>query len=123
MIRRIVLAAMVAASLGTIATIATPATAAVVVRVAPPPLRTEAIPPPRRGHLWVAGHWEWKNRHHQWAPGTWIRERRGYRYVQPAWAERDGRWYMERGSWRRGDRDGDGVPNRQDRAPDNPNRR
>ena len=29
---------------------------------------------------------------------------------------------MERGGWKRGDRDGDGVPNRQDKAPDNPNR-
>jgi len=120
MIRKILLAAMVAASFGSIAT---PATAAIVVQVAPPPPRTEATPPPRRGHVWVAGHWEWRNRHHQWVTGTWIRERRGYQYIQPAWAERDGRWYMERGSWRRGDRDGDGVPNRQDRAPDNPNRR
>ena len=119
MIRKMVLAAMVAASFGNIAT---PATAAVVVQVAPPPPREEAAPTPRRGHVWVAGHWEWRGHHHQWVRGTWIRERRGYQYIQPTWAERDGRWYMERGSWRRGDRDGDGVPNRQDRAPDNPRR-
>jgi len=81
MIRKIVLATMVAASLGTFGIIATPATAAVVVRVAPPPLRTEAAPEARRGHVWVAGHWEWKNRHHQWVKGKWIRERRGYQYV------------------------------------------
>jgi hypothetical protein len=54
--------------------------------------------------------------------GSWMRERRGYRYNQPIWVERNGRWFMERGHWRRGDRDGDGVPNRQDRAPNNPNR-
>jgi hypothetical protein len=29
---------------------------------------------------------------------------------------------MVRGGWHRGDRDGDGVPNRVDRRPDNPNR-
>ena len=120
MIRKIILAAMVAASFGSIAT---PATAAVVVQVAPPPPRTEVVPAPRRGYVWVVGHWEWKNRHHQWVKGTWLRERRGYQYNQPTWTQRNGGWYMERGGWKRGDRDGDGVPNRQDRAPDNPNRR
>ena len=119
MMRKIILAAMVAASFGSIAT---SATAAMVVRVAPPPSRAEVTPPPRPGYVWVAGHWEWRNNHHQWVKGSWLRERRGYRYNQPTWVERDGRWTMERGSWRRGDRDGDGVPNRQDRAPDNPNR-
>jgi hypothetical protein len=29
---------------------------------------------------------------------------------------------MERGGWRRGDRDGDGIPNREDAHPNNPNR-
>ena len=119
MIRKILLAAMIAASLGTIAT---EATAAIVVQVAPPPPREEAIPSPRRGHVWAPGHWEWRKHRHQWVRGTWIRERRGYHYTAPAWMERDGRWHMERGSWRRGDRDGDGVSNRQDRAPDNPRR-
>jgi hypothetical protein len=33
--------------------------------------------------------------------------------------ERDGRWVLERRRW---DRDGDGVPNRLDARPDNPNR-
>ena len=120
MIKKIVLAAMVAASFGGVATSVTAAN--VVVQVAPPALRAEVMPPPRRGYVWVAGHWEWRNRHHQWVKGTWIRERRGYMYNQPAWVERDGRWNMNRGGWRRGDRDGDGVPNRQDSAPNNPNR-
>jgi hypothetical protein len=119
MIRKIVLAAMVAASFGSFATAAD---AAIVVQIAPPPLRAEAVPNPRRGYTWAAGHWEWKRNHHQWVAGNWVRERRGYRYVQPTWEERNGRWQMERGGWRRGDRDGDGVPNRQDRSPDNPRR-
>ena len=59
------------------------------------------MPPPRHGHVWSAGHWEWRQRHHQWGNGTWIRERHGYRYNQPTWVERDGQWYMERGNWRR----------------------
>lgn len=115
MIRRIVLAAMVSASFGSITL---PAEAAVIVQMAPPPMRSEATPAPRRGHVWVAGHWGWKNHRHQWIKGTWLRERRGYQYSQPVWVERDGRWHMQSGAWRRGDRDGDGIPNRIDRDRD-----
>ena len=120
MIRKVILASILAASFGSIAT---PATAEIVVRIGPPPPRVEVVPAPRPGRVWVAGHWEWRNKHHQWIAGTWIHERRGYHYNQPTWVERDGRWYMTSGKWSRGDRDGDGVPNSQDRAPDNPNRR
>jgi hypothetical protein len=119
MIRKTVIAAVLAASF---AGIATPAAAVVYVRVAPPAPRVEVMPAPRANRVWVAGHWEWRGRQHQWVPGVWIRERRGYQYVQPNWVERDGRWSMQRGTWRRGDRDGDGVPNSRDRAPNNPNR-
>ena len=132
MLKKIVLAATVAAALGGVAI---PASAQVIVRIAPPPPRAEAVPAPRHGRVWVAGHWDWRNRQHQWVPGTWVRERRGYSYNQPQWVERNGRWQMTRGNWRRGDRDGDGIPNRadrdrdgdgvrnsQDRAPDNSRR-
>ena len=120
MIRKTIVAAMLAASfIG----IATPASAGVVfARVAPPEPRVEVVPAPRPGRIWVGGHWEWRSNRHVWVAGTWIRERRGYQYVQPTWTERDGRWQMERGNWRRGDADGDGVPNGRDRAPNNPNR-
>lgn len=119
MIKKLVLTAMVAASLGSITL---PASAATIVLVAPPPLRAEVMPEPRHGHVWVAGHWGWSNHHHQWVQGAWLRERHGYQYEQPSWVERDGRWHMQRGNWRRGDRDGDGIPNRQDRRPDDPRR-
>ena len=119
MIRKTIVAAILAASFGGIAT---PASAEIIVRVAPPEPRVEVAPPPRHGHVWVGGHWEWRNHRHHWIVGTWIRERIGYRYTQPNWVERDGHWHHARGSWRRGDRDGDGVPNYRDRAPNNPNR-
>lgn len=119
MIRKILLATFVSAVFGSIAV---PADAATIVRIAPPPLRSEAIPEPRQGHVWVAGHWGWKNHRHQWIKGNWLRERRGYQYYPPIWVEREGRWHMQSGAWRRGDRDGDGIPNRMDRAPNNPNR-
>jgi WXXGXW repeat (2 copies) len=119
MIKKTIVAALLAASF---ASIAIPASAAVYARVAPPPLRVEVVPAARPGRTWVAGHWEWRSNRHVWVAGNWIRDRRGYTYVQPAWTEQDGRWQMQRGNWRRGDADGDGVPNGRDRAPNNPNR-
>lgn len=108
------------------------------VTIAPPPLRLERVPPARRGFVWVPGYWDWnyRRRQHQWVDGRWERARPGYVYDQPRWMERNGRWRLEQGGWRRGrdrdsdgvrnrddrDRDGDGVPNRRDRWPGNPNR-
>jgi hypothetical protein len=132
MIKKVVVAAMLAASLGSIAL---PAGAEIIVRVAPPEARMERVPEARSGRVWVAGHWEWRGNRHHWVKGKWIRERHGYVYNQPNWTERDGRWHMSQGNWSRGDRDrdgipnradrdrdGDGVPNRVDRMPDNPRR-
>jgi hypothetical protein len=120
MMKKLLIAALVAGSLGSVAL---PSTAAVVVvREAPPALRHERVPEARRGYTWVPGHWEWKRNHHVWVKGTWLRDRRGYVYHQPTWAERDGKWEMSRGNWARGDRDHDGVPNRMDDHPNNPNR-
>ena len=120
MIKKVILAAMLAASLGSLVT---PAYSAKDrgVRIAPPPPREEVVVD-RRGHVWVPGHWEYKNGKYKWKKGHLVKARRGYHYAEPTWVERDGRWYREGGTWRRGDRDGDGVPNRADRAPDNPRR-
>ncbi|CAM3473607.1 YXWGXW repeat-containing protein [Paracidovorax anthurii] len=97
-----------------------PAAPMVVQYPAPPAPRYERVPPPRRGMVWEQGHWEWRGHRHVWVPGHWLRARPGYAYRQPAWVQNDGRWEMRRGGW---DRDGDGVPNRYDRRPDNPYRR
>lgn len=86
---------------------------------APPPPRYERVPAPRRGMVWSQGHWEWRGHRHVWIPGSWMRVRPGYAYRQPAWEQRGDRWHYNRGGW---DRDGDGVPNRYDRRPDNPYR-
>ena len=86
---------------------------------APPPPRREALPRPRRGQVWVAGHWEWRGHRHVWAPGHWVKARPGHHYRQPHWSQHHGHWQMQRGGW---DRDGDGVRNRHDRRPDNPDR-
>ncbi|MRV76835.1 BcpO-related WXXGXW repeat protein [Duganella sp. FT92W] len=97
----------------------------IIVRTAPPPPRTEAIPDARHGYTWVEGHWDWNGRRYVWIRGKWIRDRPGYVYHPQTWEERDGRWVAERGRWGRGDRDHDGIPNRYDRDRDNdgiPNR-
>jgi hypothetical protein len=90
------------------------------IQIAPPPIPYEALPPPRRGYVWVNGYWNWRHHRHVWVPGTWVRERRGYAYHPHHWEQRGGGWYLNHGRW---DRDGDGVPNNRDRYPDNRYRR
>jgi hypothetical protein len=109
---------------------------AVVYVAPPPPARVEYAPAPRRGHIWVPGHWEWAGHRHVWVAGHFIATRAGYVYQQPQWIQHGDRWSYRAGGWARGDRDhdgirnrydrdrdGDGVPNRYDRAPNNPHRR
>jgi hypothetical protein len=88
-------------------------------QIAPPPLRHEVVPAARRGYVWVPGYWDWRGRRHVWVGGVWVRERRGYVYQPHRWEQRDNGWYLNRGRW---DRDGDGIPDRLDRHPNNPNR-
>ncbi|TFW31864.1 YXWGXW repeat-containing protein [Massilia horti] len=147
--RTLTLAALIA--LGAAAYVPLPSMAAnnfsVVVRTAPPPPLYEAVPAPRRGYIWAPGHWEWRGHRHEWVRGYWIAERPGYVYNAPVWYRRDGGWYMEPARWspysrdryqdraewrereyqraewqRRRDWDRDGVPDRYDRAPNNPRR-
>jgi hypothetical protein len=117
--KKLLIAALLAGSFGSVAM---PAGAQIIVDHAPPPPRDERVPAPRHGYVWAPGHWEWRHGHHVWVGGTWLRERRGYVYHAPNWVQRDGHWMMERGRWDHGDRDGDGVPNRMDAHPNNPNR-
>jgi hypothetical protein len=132
-LQKILLASLIAGSIGSIAAPAVADT--IVVREAPPAPRVERVPHARRGYVWAPGHWEYRHNRYVWTRGTWIRERHGYAYNAPTWVQRDGSWVMERGGWRRGDRDGDGVrngrdhdrdgdgvPNRMDDRPNNPNR-
>jgi hypothetical protein len=92
---------------------------AVYVQGPPPPPRYERVPPPRRGYVWSPGHYELRGNRHVWVGGNYIRARPGYAYRAPEWRDRGGRWEYSRGRW---DRDGDGVPNRHDRRPNNPYR-
>jgi hypothetical protein len=101
----------------------------VVVRTAPPAPRHEFVPAARRGYEWAPGYWNWNGHRHVWVKGHWERARAGYVFHRPEWKQDEHGWRFERGGWQHGelaaarrDRDGDGVPNRFDRRPENPNR-
>lgn len=111
----------------------------IIIGNAPPPVRYEVVPAPRRGYEWAPGYWNWDGGRHQWARGHWERARSGQYYQRPEWQQNNDGWRLNRGGWqrgerhdnrnksknrghRRGDRDDDGVPNRYDSNPNNPRR-
>jgi hypothetical protein len=102
----------------------------IVVHNAPPAPRHEVVPAARRGYEWAPGYWNWNGHRHVWVKGHWERARAGYVFHRPEWTRDDrGGYRLNRGGWEHGelavarDRDGDGVPNRFDSRPNNPNRR
>ena len=124
MFKKSLLAAAVAAgSLMGLAPTAANAQYTAIVSVAPPAPMHEAAPPPRQGYVWAPGHHEWRGNQYVWVPGHWIQARSGYEYREPRWVQRgDGSWQLVGNNWERrgpyGDRDGDGIANRDD--PDSP---
>ena len=139
MIKHILLAGVAAAAFGSVPLTSSAAERAIVVTEAPPPVREERMPEPRRGMEWAPGHWAWRHGEYAWVEGHWMRERRGMHWVPERWVERNGHWEMVAGHWDRGhrdwdrnrgmgapgwrDNDHDGVPNRYDEHPNNPYRR
>lgn len=103
----------------------------IVIKKAPPAPRREAVPAARRGFEWVSGYWDWNGRRHEWVAGHWEKIRPGYAYQRAQWRQDRNGWHLERGGWHQSrqvavhrdrDRDRDGVPNRHDARPNNPNR-
>ena len=119
--RKSILAGICVASVGAISVPLAASAATIYFSVPPPAARYEAVPAPRPGYVWSAGYWNAVGNRHVWQKGHWERERHGYHYSQSTWNKHSG-WQLEQPRWNKGDRDGDGVRNSQDRAPDNPNR-
>lgn len=116
--RKLILGSLAAAALGSAAIPAAARTNVdFFVNIGPPPVYHEVVPAPRHGFVWVPGYWDWRHGRDYWVGGHWIRHRPGYYYDPVRWHDYRGRYYRS-GGWR--DSDGDGVPNRYDRAPYNP---
>ncbi len=109
---------------GTLGALAIPqvstASTGVYVQFAPLAPRFERHPEPRHGYNWVPGYWDWRGHRQVWIAGAWVQAHHGYHYQPHRYVSHNNRWQHERNRW---DRDGDGVPNRYDRQPDNPYRR
>jgi hypothetical protein len=133
-LRKLILATLATASIGA-AAIPASAEIGIWVNEAPPAPRHEVIPAPRAGYVWEPGYYDYRGHHYAWTEGHWVREKHGMFYHPTHWVQRDGRWTKEGGRWDKeryvenheyrgnGDRDHDGVPNKYDHSPDNPNRR
>ncbi|MDP9082772.1 MAG: YXWGXW repeat-containing protein [Pseudomonadota bacterium] len=74
---------------------------AIDIGIAPPPVRVETLPGPRRGYIWAPGYWDYRHRAHVWVPGHYLRERHGYHWEPDRWEQRGDRWHHERGHWER----------------------
>jgi len=121
MMRKLIAGSLLAATLGGLALAAQARTSVdFYVNFAPPPAYYEPVPAPRPGFVWVPGYWDWRAARYHWVTGHWVRARPSYVYSAPRYYQSGGRWYATHGGWRRGDADGDGVPNRYDRYPGNP---
>jgi hypothetical protein len=129
--RKLIVAAALAFSSIGLAPLPASADVGIFVDAAPPAPRYEVVPAPRAGYVWQPGYYDWRNGHHVWVRGQWIRERKGYYWHPSRWEQRDGRWTLQKGRWDRerwadnrgrggpgGDRDRDGIPNRFDRDKD-----
>jgi WXXGXW repeat (2 copies) len=66
---------------------------------APPPPRTERMPQPRDGLVWVPGHWEWSGKSYYWVDGSWLVERRRQHWVPAQWERAGDKWHFLAGHW------------------------
>jgi hypothetical protein len=112
-------------------------TQTVTVQPAPPAPIYEVVPAAREGYAWAPGHYEWRNGRYIWIGGEWMTARAGFAWRAGHWEQNsDGSWTFAAGHWMRndgvaynngrwgpyGDRDGDGVINRDDARPNDASR-
>jgi len=77
---------------------------AVIVPMAPPPVRVEAVPPPPPwAAVWEPGHWRWDGHGYRWVRGHYIRrphEHEHHEWVAGHWEDRPGGHIWIEGTWR-----------------------
>jgi hypothetical protein len=71
------------------------------VGVAPPPMRAEVRPmAPSPRHVWIPGHWAWRNGAHLWIAGHYaLPPAEGYHWVHSRWVQEGGGWVYYEGHW------------------------
>ena len=67
--------------------------------IAPPAPRYEPVPPPRRGYVWDAGHWQWVGGRYNWYAGRWMPARPGYHWAPGGWNHQGPNWVYAPGQW------------------------
>jgi hypothetical protein len=74
----------------------------VYVQEEPPPIRVErAGRPPSRNHLWLEGHWMYRDRRYVWERGHWeAPPHRGDVWVTGHWVKGDHGYHWLPGHWR-----------------------
>ena len=65
---------------------------------APPPPMVERFAP-RRGWVWVGGHYDWNRGRYMWVGGHWERERAGFRWEPGRWDWQANRYVWIQGNW------------------------
>lgn len=66
---------------------------------APPAPKVVKLPPPRAGHVWIPGEWDWRDGQWVWVDGHFERERAGKKWRAGRWEERGGAWARVDGDW------------------------
>ncbi len=78
------------------------ADADIIVTTAPPAMREEAIPSPRKGYVWAPGYQRWANDHYEWVAGHWVEERTDAHWVPDKWTQDPNdstHWHFRPGHW------------------------
>lgn len=71
----------------------------VQVNTAPPAPQIEQVPPPRQGHVWIAGRWAWEGGRWNWKGGYWQQQQQNRVWVQGKWQNQKNRWIWVEGHW------------------------
>ncbi len=67
--------------------------------VAAPPAPRYQTQRPRRGFVWIKGHFEWNNGAYAWTSGRWEAARASKVWVPGTWTAAQGRWVWTAGYW------------------------
>ena len=68
---------------------------------APPPKKVESMWKCKRGHVWVPGHWVWKDNRYSWLPGYCKKRPRAKAlWIPGQWEEHPKGWVWIPGHWK-----------------------